>query len=230
MRISYRITSAAALAALGLPTVNDLLPPAPPGPRLVPPAGGGLGWDPCTLWPQLGPMYKLTATVWLVAYVVFVIQGLRNRSGRRWFAVAGALALVLWAQSDWWRVSAGCYGSRRLAAFFVWAGVVILMFVHHVIRRPHEVYSPGSPSSSALLLAPPLALACKCIWPALTFMPIAWSILNAFRPFNREPDFTERAIIAIQRCISWGTIGLALISVALCFGLFIIWARRSMVA
>jgi len=175
-------------------------------------------------------MYKLTAIVCLVAYVVFIIQGLRNRSGRRWLAAAGVLALILWIQSDWWRVSAGCYSSRSLASLFVWAGVVILMFVHHVIQRPHEVYSPGSLSSSALLLAPPLALTYKCIWPALTFMPIAWSILNAFRPFNREPDFTERAIIAIQRCISWGTLGLALISLALCFALFVISARRSMVA
>lgn len=173
----------------------------------------------------MGPLHPLSCRICCIHN-----PGITEPLGAQMVSGRWCTALVMWIQSDWWRVSAGCYGSRSLATFFVWAGVVIPMFMHHVIQRSHKIYSPGSPSSNALLLAPPLALTYKCIWPALTFMPIAWSILNAFRPFNCEPDFTERAIIAIQSCISWGTIGLAVISIALCFGLFVIWARRSMVA
>ncbi len=39
------------------------------------------------------PMYKLIALVWFGAYVMFIVQGLRNRSGPRYLGAAGALSL-----------------------------------------------------------------------------------------------------------------------------------------
>src|SRR5712691_11115297 len=88
-----RQVRAAALGSLALPIASEFLPPAPPRPRPVSVVSGSVVWDPCTLWVQLDPMYRLIALVWLGAYVVFTIRGLRNRSGPRWLGVAGVLAL-----------------------------------------------------------------------------------------------------------------------------------------
>jgi hypothetical protein len=69
MGIPYRLTSAAALVSPAL-----FLIPVPPRP--VHPLNQ---WDPCSLWPQIDPMYKLVALSWFGAYALFTIRGLRNR-------------------------------------------------------------------------------------------------------------------------------------------------------
>src|ERR1035441_5867865 len=102
MQIPYRLTSGAALAALALPIVSAFLPGSTPRLRPVPLQDGSIGWDPCFLWVQLHPMAKLVALVWLAAYVMFTLWGIRNRSGPRWLAVAGILAPSLWVQSQLW--------------------------------------------------------------------------------------------------------------------------------
>ena len=81
-QIPYRLTSGAALGALALLFV--------PSPRAV-------GWgNACgNMDDQFDMTRKLVMLVWLGAYVVFVRQGLRNRSGPKWLAIAGVLALFL---------------------------------------------------------------------------------------------------------------------------------------
>ncbi len=226
MAISYRITSGAALASLSLPILEMFLPPAPLRPRPVPPSGGAVGWDPCTLWVQLDPMYKLIALVWFGSYVVFTFQGLRNKSGPRWLGVAGILALFLWIQSDWWRVSAGCVSDRSLTILLLWAGIVSLMFIHHVIQRPagdlterRDVLASGVPGRVSSIN--------RTVVRVLAFLPIGWSALNAIRPFDREPTLNERAIDLVQHCISWGTLALVLVATALSLVAIMIRLRAS---
>uniref|UniRef100_Q01TR6 Transmembrane protein n=1 Tax=Solibacter usitatus (strain Ellin6076) TaxID=234267 RepID=Q01TR6_SOLUE len=207
MAISYRLTSGAALVSLTLPILDMVLPPAPLRLRSIPSSGGAVGWDPCTLVAQPGPMYKLIAFVWFGAYVVFILKGLRNRSGPRWLGVAGILALPLWIESDWWRVSAGCVSNRSVTILLLWAGIVALMFLHHVIRPSGEGVERDSGR-------PPRWINTAVVR-VLVFMPIGWSVLNAIRPFDREPALKERAIVFVQRCFSWATLALFLVATAL---------------
>jgi len=133
MKISYRLTSGAPLAALALPIVEAFLPrePRPPGFELC-----GL------IDNQFATMPKLFALVWLGAYVTFTVQGLRNRSGPRWFAIAALPALFLSVKSHWWWISMGCSSSRNTALFLLWVGMVGLMFLHHAVQ-PQTTFHIG---------------------------------------------------------------------------------------
>jgi hypothetical protein len=222
MAISYRLTSGAALVSLTLPILDMFLPPAPLRPRSIPPSGGAVAWDPCTLSVQLHPMYKLIALVFFGAFVVFILQGLRNRSGPRWLGVAGTLALSLWIESYWWRVSEGCVSNRSIAILLLWAGIAVLMFLHHVIQRPsgERVERRGSlPRRSEIN---------RVVVRILVFMPIVWCVLNAIRPFDREPTLKERAIDLVQRCFSWATLVLFLVATALTMVATVARLRASM--
>jgi hypothetical protein len=220
MKIPYRLTSSAALGALALAMVVAFLPR---GPRAA-------GWDPCSMVDdQFGTMPKLVTLVSLGVYVAFTIRGLCNRSGPRWLAIAGVLALFLSIKSDRWRISAGCYSSGSMAIFFLWAGIVSLMFLHHAVQ-PQTTFlvgrSPGSLSGSHP--ASLLRLAWRGVLPALAFMPIAWSALNMFRGFGWEPNLAQEAIATVQHCISWATFALFLIAAALLLCLLTIQLRSSM--
>jgi hypothetical protein len=171
-------------------------------------------------------MAKLVAVVWSAAYVMFTVWGMRNRSGPRWFAVAGVLALGLWIQSDWWRIAAGCYSNRSLTSLFLWAGVVNLMFLHHLAQRHSEdsvaahPLSPTGPEEGR-----PLKAANLVALRALVFTPIAWSGLNALRTFRREPTLTERAIVMAQHCLSWAALVLFLCAAILTS--FVLWSSHA---
>jgi hypothetical protein len=220
MKIPYRLTSGATLGALALGMAVEFLARAP----------RAAGWDPCSMVDdQFGTMPELVRLVSLGAYVAFTIRGLCNRSGPRWLAIAGVLALFLSIKSDWWRISAGCYSSGSMATFFLWAGIVSLMFLHHAVQ-PQTTFLvgriPGSLSGSHP--ASLLRLAWRRVLPALAFMPIAWSALNTFRGFGWQPNLAEEAIAAAQHCISWATFALSLIAAALLLSLLIIRLRSSM--
>jgi hypothetical protein len=137
MRISYRFTSGAAVVAMALVMSEAFLPPAPLRPRPVSLEPGAVSWDPCSIWEQLHPMYRLAAFVSFGAFVVLAYQGIRNRSGPRWLAIAGVPALALWIDSDWWRISAGCYSSRSATVLFAWAATVSLMFFTTLSNAPY---------------------------------------------------------------------------------------------
>ena len=219
MKIPYRLTSSAALGALALSIVASFLPRAP----------RAAGFDLCsTLDDQFETMPKLVALVWLGAYVVFTVQGLRNRSGPRWLAIAGVPALFLSIESHWWRTS-NCSSSGSVAILFLWAGIVSLMFLHHAVQ-PQTTFLVGrSPEPlSGSHPASPIRLAWRGVLPALAFMPIAWSALKAFRDFGWEPNLAQEAIATVQDCISWATFALFLLAAALLLTLLINRLRSSM--
>ncbi len=219
MKISYRLTSGVALSALALLMVVASLSRAP----------RATGWDPCSdVDDQFDTMPKLVKLVWLGAYVVFTVRGLRKRSGPRWLAIAGVLALFLSIQSDW-RISAGCYSSRSVAIFFLWAGIVSFMFLHHAVQ-PQTTFlvGRGLGSFSGSHPANLLRLAWRGVLPALAFMPITWSALNTFRGLGWEPNLAQEAIATVQNCISWATFALFLIAAALLLTLLLIQLRSSM--
>ncbi len=219
MKVPYRLTSGAALGAVALAIVSSFLPRAT----------GTVGSVLCsTMDDQFDTMPKLVLLVWLGAYFVFAVQGLRNRSGPRWLAIAGVLALFLPIATDWWRISAGCYGTAGVAVRFLVAGIVSLMFLHHAVQ-PRTKFLVGRRSGSFGGSHPaiPLRLACRGVLPALVFMPIAWSALKLLWIFG-QPNLTQEAIVAAQRCISWATFALFLIAAALLVALLIIRLRSPM--
>jgi hypothetical protein len=86
--------------------------------------------------------------------------------------VAGALALFLWIESDWWRVSAGCVSNRSLVFLLVCAAITDLMFLHHVIQRPSGTVAERRDFRGRL------SRINMGIVRILVFMPIGWSALK----------------------------------------------------
>ena len=125
MKISYRLTSGAALGVLALSIVASFVAPAP----------RAAGFDLCDLLePQWGPTIpKLATLVWLGAYVVFTVQGLRNRSGPRWLAIACVPALVLTLVKESERARSFCYTGTPIG-LFIWFSAVMIMFLHHAFQ------------------------------------------------------------------------------------------------
>jgi len=218
MKINYRLTSGAALGTVALAIVSSFLPRAT----------GTVGSVLCsTMDDQFDTMPKLVSLVMLGAYFVFIVQGLRNRSGPRWLAIAGVLALFLPIATDW-RISAGCYSTAGVAVRFLVAGVVGLMFLHHAFQ-PRTKFLVGHRSGSFGGSHPAISLrlACRGVLPVLVFMPIAWSALKLLWIFG-QPNLTQEAIVTAQRCISWATFALFLIAAALLLALLIIRLRSSL--
>jgi len=126
MRVPYRLTSGAALSALALTLVASFVPRAP----------RAAGFDPCSIIDdQWNMMPKLPTLVWLGAYVLFSVQGLRNRSGPRWLAIAGLLAGVLSSLVEVSKhIRFGCYTKDGLVLSLMWFGFAMIMFLHHAVR------------------------------------------------------------------------------------------------
>jgi hypothetical protein len=215
MKIPYKVTSGAALVALALPLV-------PSAPRAVD------SWVMCGLIEdQWDTTRKLVTLVLLGAYVVFVRQGLRNRSGPRWLAIAGLLALWLWVESQSLQISAGCYGTGGMARLLLEAGIVSLMFLHHGFQsRAKLVAGPSSGSSSGPDPASSLRRAYRGVLPALAFMPVASYSLRMLERFGRGSILTERVIVPIRDCMSWAMFALFLIAAALLLALLIVRLRN----
>ena len=129
MKISYRATSGAALGAFGLLFVPSAWLPVP-----SPLRPEGWAYVCGHIDDQWNTTPKLLFLVWFVAYAVFVRQGLRNRSGPRWLAIAGVLALVFSIKSQSLRISGACGSTAETVKVFLWAGIVSLMFLHHGFR------------------------------------------------------------------------------------------------
>ena len=221
MKIPYKATSGAALGALALLFVPSAWMPVPSPPRSE-------GWDVvCGLIDdQWDTTPKLLVAVWLGAYVVFVRQGLRNRSGPRWLAIAGLLALFLWIESQSLWISGACGSPARATHVFLWAGIVSVMFLHHGFQRPAKfVDRPPSGSSRGPGPADSLRRALRAVLPALAFLPIASFELRLLGRLGNDP--TQTAIGVVQNCISWVTFALFLIVIALLLGLLIVRLRNT---
>jgi len=220
MKISYRWTSAATLGYLAMLIASAFLPLSPPRVGSAP-VMCGLVDD------QFESTHKLTALVWLVAFVVFTVQGLRNRSGLRWLGVAGVLALLSSIQRDWWRVSAGCYRKDHVAILLLGAGILSLMFLHHVVqRRSERLVGPRSVSSGGSRTGARINAAKRGVVPVLVFMPIAWSALNALATLRHDPKLTV-TIITIQGYISQATLWLFVLAASLLVFGFLVRLRPS---
>jgi hypothetical protein len=133
MRISYRISSGAVLATVGLLIVtNALLPVAQQRPKAT--EQGAVGWDPCSLWEQMAPTVRLATLVCFGAFLVHLVQGLRNRPAPRWLGIAGLPALGLTVNHQLWWINRCSTPSHELE-YFIWVAAVGLMFLHHAIQR-----------------------------------------------------------------------------------------------
>src|SRR5690242_15505620 len=98
MRTRYRITSSVVLAALLLLLVSAFFPP----PKQTPVTSGAeAAWNPCTMWVNYGGIHDLMVLVCFGAFLIFIVQGFRNRAGPRWLAFVGVLAIIQIVEDEW---------------------------------------------------------------------------------------------------------------------------------
>lgn len=223
MRIQYKITSALALCGFALGIASMFLP-APPPNRLSS-ATGAVGWDPCTAWVQYGAAERPVGFIWFGAFVVFTTQGLRDRPGPRWLALAAVVALLLGVQSDWWRIAGGCYSTPSLILWFIWLGTLITMFMHHAVQPAQRVVASDN---AVRMTRIGLELRAGALWTlvrrnvyaAFVFMLLAWCILNRVRVLTYDGDdvhFSYLVTIALQHCVAWAAFGFFVLAAALGF-------------
>lgn len=139
--VPYRLTSSVSLALFALYAAASSIPP-PPRPAAGPLPEGVVSFDLCSMWVQTGPGTSLAAFVAVAAMAMVTIQGLRNRPGPRWLAVAGVPSLLLLLLEDWWRIRAGCYSVPSVAVLMAWLLSSELMLLHHAVQpRPNPLRS-----------------------------------------------------------------------------------------
>jgi len=193
MKIPYRITSGIALGTRLLDIAWEFLALAPR--RHIP------AWDPCSLWDQRAGMPKLFDVLCFGVFLFFVVQGLRNRPGPRWFAILGVPAFVLLIAADWWRISAGCYSTPNLVGRFIWVGAAELMLLHHAVQPRTQLQDRRLRTAIY-----------RSVVPAFLWTPVAWCLVNLLRALT--PDRDPPLIGSVQHCISWGALILFPLAVA----------------
>ncbi|WP_321477418.1 hypothetical protein [uncultured Paludibaculum sp.] len=123
----------------------------------------------------MGAIDKLAVLVGSAAFLIFLVQGLRNRTGPRYLAMAGLSAVPLAVLGDWWRIGAGCYSTGGMVCAFTWLGSVSLMFLHHATQ-------PCSQASAECEQRSRFGRLCyDVLFPAFVLMPLIWAVLNQFR-------------------------------------------------
>lgn len=189
MTVSYRITSGIALGALFLNIATEFLPVA--SQRHIPEAVEGALWlDPCSLWEQIPAMAKLLGVLCFGAFLFFLVQGLRNRPGPRWFAIVGVPAFVL--QIDWWRVNARCYGTPGLVGLFTWLGAVELMLLHHAVQPWIQLQDRRLRTAVY-----------RSVVQAFFWTPVVWSLLNWVGVSTRDRG---GPVSTAQHYIAWAAL------------------------
>jgi hypothetical protein len=131
MGIRYRITSIFVLSTLLLFVASAFFQLARQTPNG---AGTETHWNPCMLFANYGPMHNLMVLVSFCAFIICISQGLRNRSGPRWLAIAGVLAMILLFEDEWWQIAGQCYRQPSLTLSGVYFGSVLLMFLNHALQ------------------------------------------------------------------------------------------------
>jgi hypothetical protein len=87
------------------------------------------------VWEQMPQSVRLATLALFLTAPVFLINGFRNASAPRWLAIAGLIALPITVNHRlWWVLS--CYGPQARVWYFVEAGVIAIMFLHHIVQRP----------------------------------------------------------------------------------------------
>jgi hypothetical protein len=221
-RIPYRTTSGAALGTSLVLTVWTWLPKSPPAlPKH--PGPGEWQFDLCTLSGQIGAIDRLAVSAGLVAFLVFLIQGLRNRTGPRPLALAGIAAIPWAVLGDWWRIRAGCYSLGGMICAFIWLGSVGLMFLHHAVQ-PHRKATAEYEQLSRF--------GRRCydvLFPAFFAMTVVWAVLNQLRVMTYDGatvGAVNSAILVAQEYVKWAWFVLAPIAGGVALHWMVVRLRR----
>ncbi len=75
---------------------------------------------------------RVVALIYCFAFIVVIIQGLRNRAASRWIATAGVVSTCILLADELWR-SQNCWSGLS----FLGAALIILMYAHHLL--PHSL-------------------------------------------------------------------------------------------
>ncbi len=140
MRVPYRVTSSLVIAGLVLLILSSYLPPPKEDSPSLP--DGTVQWDPCNLWVTYTAMHSLQVLISFAAILLFGVQGMRNRTGPRWLAIAGLLAFIPVVEDTWWTASARCDGNPHPIALLIWYGCLALMLLHHALQPADRQSAP----------------------------------------------------------------------------------------
>jgi hypothetical protein len=189
MKIPYRITSGVVLGAYLLYVVLGLLRSLHDTLLLV----------------SYGPMHNLTILVSSGAFLVFMVQGLRNRSGPRWLAIAGVLSLALQFEDEW-PIGAGGAGLM----FCILYGSIAAMLLHHAVRPWGE--DRKWPKTNRFV-----ALAYGGVISAFVLMMAVWFVIRHIVLLTRAYDSENATILmSIVNCgFGWPAYGLFFFAVFL---------------
>jgi hypothetical protein len=142
MKISYRTSSILVLLVLlaAILTPESLTMRRPVLTRL---ANGDFPMDFCNTTEYIGWKYRLAAYVWVVTFLIMIVQGLRKRTVFRLTAMVSLVAFGITLHHELWRVQ-HCYSNFGIASFCFWTWAVALMCLHHFLQRPVPATGPGS--------------------------------------------------------------------------------------
>ena len=150
-------------------------------------------------------MERIETLVFLIAFFLFVVSGMRNRPGPRWLAIAGLAALPLSLQTMWWKIGMGCYVIASLVPSFTSMALIAVMFIHHAVRPGVATITGGRRLHPAL---------------ALVWLPIARSCINVVKwQWLAKDSGTAKALGVMLTRISWAEVLLLPVAVG-------VWLRR----
>jgi|WetSurMetagenome_2_1015567.scaffolds.fasta_scaffold378047_1 hypothetical protein len=102
------------------------------------------------------------------AFFVFMLQGLRNRSGPRWLAITGLISVAVFVEDEWINIKSN--GAAGLTVLCLGYGSVAAMLLHHAARPRGEKWEQSETSR-------PGAFAYRVVISAFVFMMAAWFII-----------------------------------------------------
>lgn len=140
-KTGYRMISIAAIGTFLVAVLSSFLTRHHSNPLSAPQNGAEIAWDACRMWVNYGPMHNLAAMVVLGASLFFAVQGLRARSGPRWFALAAVFSLVLVIEDIWWQIS--CGGPISAALIGIWYCSIAIMFMYHAVHPTSADWPQG---------------------------------------------------------------------------------------
>ncbi|HEY6392551.1 MAG TPA: hypothetical protein VIX89_14810 [Bryobacteraceae bacterium] len=141
MKVSYRAMGVMVLAVFlaEILTPEHLLTrPLPAGLSLPP---GGVSFDLCAAWEQIGWICRLSSLVWIVTFIMILVQGLRNRTVGPAIALVSLTTLAITTYYQRWHFQ-HCYSNIGIASVVLWVSAVSLMCIQQALQRPPPVKSP----------------------------------------------------------------------------------------
>jgi hypothetical protein len=128
MKLSYRVTAAAALAIPIFFAIEDYVI------RAAARSDGAVAWEDCCSSRGQIPTGVPYATVFFFAALLYlVIQGLRNRRAPIWIPISCLIAFAITINHDRWRFD--CYSPAQRVYFVIDSAAFVVMCLHQVVRR-----------------------------------------------------------------------------------------------